>query len=114
MAFPERGDIKFLQVLELEIKKNDAADVMRQELLDDTAFKASILHPFGNLAGRPAAYLAFVKLCNCPVEGAERASLWGLWSSTTKSLGSSVHICQWLDCRRHCERHVRICGVLVR
>jgi hypothetical protein len=51
MAFPERGDIKFLQVLELEVQKNDATDVMRQELLDDTAFKASILHPFGNLAG---------------------------------------------------------------
>ena len=75
MALPERSDTKFLQVLELEIKKNDTTDVVRQELLDDTAFKASILHPFGNLVGRPVAYLAFVKLHNCTVEGAERASL---------------------------------------
>jgi hypothetical protein len=72
---PKKSLTKFLQVLELEIKKNGATDVLRQKLLGDTAFKASTLHPFGNLAGRPAAYLAFVKLCNCSVEGAERASL---------------------------------------
>ena len=51
MAFPERSDVKLLQVLELEIEKDDARDIMRQELLHDATFKASILHPVGNLAG---------------------------------------------------------------
>ena len=86
ISFPERGDIKLLQVLELEIKKNDAGDIMGQEFLDDAAFEASVLHPFGDLTGGPAPYLTFVKLCDCSVEGAEWPGLWSLWSAKRSRL----------------------------
>ena len=114
MAFPERGDVKFLEVFELEIEKNDARDVMRQELLDDAGFKASILHPFGNLERRPAPYLTLVKLCNCSVEGAERTSLGGLRSSRRNYLGDRIQIRQWLDYCRRFESQIKVGGAIVR
>src|SRR5947209_11245051 len=103
MSFSKRRDIKLLQVLELEIKKNDAGDVMGQEFLDDATFEASILHPFGDLTGRPATYLTFVKLCNCAIEGAERPGLWSFWSAKRHRLH------QRLNDRRCCEREIEIC-----
>src|SRR5271154_5614252 len=86
ISFPERGDIKLLQVLELKIKKNDAGDIMGQEFLDDATFEASVFHPVGDLTGGPAPHLTLVKLCDCSVEGAERPGLWSRWSARRNRL----------------------------